>query len=120
MTNNYHPTVRLSIGKPEPSRQPAMVAPAVLNHPFGKEDILINNIAWLLRCLPVFGIFGDGQYKLQPIYVGDLADSAVEQGKTRENTIIDAIGPETFTYRQLVTVIGEIIGRRRMMVSMSR
>ncbi|MGC8541452.1 MAG: SDR family oxidoreductase, partial [Phycisphaerae bacterium] len=47
--------------------------PAVI---FGREDILINNIAWVLRHLPVFGVFGDGQYKLQPIYVDDLAELA--------------------------------------------
>ena len=48
----------------------AILRPAVL---FGKEDILINNIAWALRRLPVFGVFGDGRYRLQPIYVDDLA-----------------------------------------------
>ena len=41
---------------------------------FGKEDILINNIAWALRKLPVFGVFENGHYRLQPIYVGDLAE----------------------------------------------
>ena len=60
----------------------AILRPAVL---FGKEDILINNIAWTLRHLPVFGVFGDGRYRLQPIYVDDLASLAVEQGKSRAN-----------------------------------
>ena len=92
----------------------AILRPAVL---FGKEDILINNIAWMLRRLPVLGVFGDGQYRLQPIYVDDLAQLAVEQGKSRDNVVIDAIGPETFTYRQLVEQIGQIIGKRRPMVS---
>jgi len=47
---------------------------------FGKEDILINNIAWTLRKFPLFGVFGDGEYRLEPLYVGDLAQIAVEQG----------------------------------------
>ena len=93
----------------------AILRPTVL---FGKEDILINNIAWTLRRLPVFGVFGDGSYRLQPIYVDDLAALAVEQGKRRENAIIDAIGPETFTYRDLARAIGEIIGVRRPIISM--
>jgi NADH dehydrogenase len=80
---------------------------------FGKEDILINNIAWTLRRLPVFGLFGDGSYRLQPIYVNDLAALAVEQGKRKENVLIDAIGPETFTYRDLVHAISDIIGVKR-------
>jgi uncharacterized protein YbjT (DUF2867 family) len=92
----------------------AILRPAVL---FGKEDVLVNNIAWALRRLPVFGVFGNGRYRLQPIYVDDLASLAVEQGRTRENSIIDAIGPETFTYRDLVATIGQIIGKRRLVTS---
>ncbi len=87
----------------------AILRPTVL---FGKEDILVNNIAWALRRLPVFGLFGDGSYKLQPIYVDDLADLAVRQGQSRDNVTIDAIGPETFTYRELVETIARILGLR--------
>ena len=91
-----------------------ILRPAVL---FGKEDILINNIAWALRRLPVYGVFGHGSYRLQPIYVDDLAELAVAQGRERENLVIQAIGPETFTYRELVERVGEIIGRPRPIVS---
>jgi len=91
----------------------AILRPAVI---FGPEDILINNIAWMLRRFPVFGIFGDGNYRLQPIYVEDLAGLAIEQGERGGNTIVNAIGPETFTYRELVVTIGAIIGKRRPMV----
>jgi NADH dehydrogenase len=84
-----------------------------------RENILINNIEWLLRKFPVFGVFGDGMYRLQPIYVDDMAGIAVEQGGRTQNCIIDAIGPETFTYRGLVEEIGTIIGKRRPIVSMS-
>ncbi len=93
----------------------AILRPTVL---FGREDILINNIAWMLRKFPVFGVFGDGSYRLQPIYVDDLAKLAVEQGGGSENVIIDAIGPETFSYRGLVKKIGEIIGKERPIISM--
>lgn len=92
----------------------AILRPTVL---FGKEDILINNIAWILRKLPVFGVFGDGNYRLQPIYVDDLARLAVEQGRGTENVVIDAIGPETFTYRQLIEEIGRAIGKKRPIIS---
>ncbi len=94
----------------------AILRPAVL---FGREDILINNIAWLLRRFPVFGVMGDGSYRLQPIYVDDMARLAVEQGRNGQNVVIDAIGPETFTYRELVEAIGAIIGRRRPIVTIS-
>lgn len=92
----------------------SILRPSVI---FGREDILINNIAWALRRLPIFGVFGDGKYRLQPIYVDDLAGIAVEQGRNRELTIIDAIGPETFTYRGFVEEIGRIIGKKRPIIS---
>ncbi len=92
----------------------AILRPGVL---FGKEDILVNNIAWMLRRFPVFGVFGAGDYKLQPIYVDDLAELAVAGGAETESRTIQAIGPETFTYRGLVEEIGKIIGCRRPIIS---
>ncbi len=92
----------------------SILRPTVL---FGREDILINNIAWMLRCFPVFGVFGDGSYRLQPIYVDDLARLAVEHGTRRDSVTVDAIGPETFTYRQMVRQIGHIIGKPRPIIS---
>lgn len=80
---------------------------------FGKEDILINNIAWVLRKFPFIAVFGNGEYKIQPIYVMDLAKLAIRESENTENVIIDAIGPETFTYNELIDTIGEIIGVKR-------
>ena len=94
----------------------AILRPAVL---FGGEDILINNIAWALRRFPVFAVFGSGDYKLQPIHVDDFAATAVEQGRSSNDTIIDAIGPETFSYRELVEHLGRIIGKPRPIVSVA-
>ncbi len=95
----------------------SILRPAVL---FGREDILINNIAWFLRRFPVFGIFGDGNYRLQPIYVDDLAGLAVEEGQKAEDRVVNAIGPETFTYRELIGEIGRIIGHPRPVVSIPK
>jgi len=91
-----------------------MLRPAVL---FGKEDVLINNIAWMLRHMPMLGVFGDGNYQLQPIYVDDLACAAVNQALASGNQILNAIGPETFTYRQLVTIIRRELGLKRRIIS---
>ena len=91
----------------------AILRPTVL---FGKEDILINNIAWALRHLPVMGVFGSGKYRLQPIYVDDLAQLAVEEGENRANVIVNAIGPETFTYKELIRTIAAIIGKKRLIL----
>ena len=92
-----------------------ILRPTVL---FGKGDILINNIAWSLRYLPIFGIFGDGRYRLQPIYVDDLAEAAVLKAQELTNATIDAIGPETFRYRGMVEMIAAEIGVRPRIVSL--
>lgn len=92
----------------------AILRPAVL---FGPEDILVNNIAWALRRFPVFGIFRDGRYGIQPIHADDLAALAVREAGGTEDVTIDAIGPETFTFRELVATIGRAIGKRRPLMS---
>lgn len=91
-----------------------ILRPAVL---FGKEDVLINNIAWSFRHLPVFGVFGAGDYRLQPIYVDDLAAIAVEKAAGDQNEVINVIGPETFTYRELVEKIKRVLGVKRPIVN---
>ncbi len=84
----------------------AILRPAVL---FGHGDVLLNNIAWMLRKLPVFGVFGRGDYRLQPVHVDDLAALAVQLAERRDNVILDAVGPETFSYRELVRLISKHI-----------
>jgi len=91
----------------------AILRPTVL---FGKEDILINNIAWLLRKLPAFGLPGNGTYKLSPVYVDDLAALAVEAVYQKESYIRDAVGPDEFTFKQMVELIGEATGVKRMLI----
>ncbi len=92
----------------------SIVRPAVL---FGGEDILINNIAWILRRFPVFGVFGNGLYRLQPIHVEDFARVLAQEGKEIGCRTIDAIGPETFSYRGLAETIARAIGKHRPVIS---
>lgn len=77
----------------------AIVRPTLV---FGKEDILVNNIAWLIRKFPFFPIFGSGQYRLQPVYVGDVAAIAVGCARNPRPEVLDAIGPEAFTFEEFV------------------
>jgi uncharacterized protein YbjT (DUF2867 family) len=94
-----------------------ILRPAVL---FGGRDILINNIAWMLRRFPVFGCFGDGAYRMRPIHVEDFARLAIQVGEQRDNVVIDAVGPETWPYRDLVRMLGTAIGKPRPIVSVPR
>jgi len=90
-----------------------ILRPTVL---FGKEDVLINNIAWVLRRLPIFGVFGKGDYRMQPIYVGDLAKAVAKKVAELQRSIVEAIGPETFTYRELVKTIASVLGLKRAVI----
>ncbi len=83
----------------------------------GNEDILINNIAYLLRRLPVFFIPGDGAYGIQPVYVEDLADLAVEGIYKNDNYILDAVGPDSYSFKEFVRLIGKTIGAERLLIS---
>lgn len=94
----------------------AIIRPTVI---FGAEDILINNIAWLLRRFPVFTILGAGDYRLQPIYVEDMAELAVSLGQMDENLVVDAVGPEVFTFEELVRLLATRIGSRSRIVHLS-
>lgn len=93
-----------------------ILRPAVL---FGGGDILVNNIAWVLRRAPVFGVFGDGRYRIQPIHVEDFAALAVEQARDTTDGVVNAVGPEIFAYRELAAEIGRIIGCNRRIISIS-
>ena len=90
----------------------SIIRPTVI---FGTEDILINNIAWLLRHFPAFPIFGSGTYQLQPMYVEDMADLVVQVGQSKENGIIDAVGPDIFTFEELVRLIAAKLGRSNVL-----
>ena len=83
---------------------------------FGPEDILINNIAWFTRRFPVFAIPGNGRYELQPIFVEDLADIAVQASHSNGNQVLDTAGPETFTFDELVRRIAQALGRSPKLV----
>lgn len=91
----------------------ALVRPTVV---FGGADILINNIAWLLRRFPVFAIPGAGDYRLQPVFVEDLAQIAVAAAHAEESLVVDAVGPEVFRFDELVRLIAHQIGSRARIV----
>jgi NADH dehydrogenase len=92
----------------------AILRPTVL---VGTEDILINNIAYLMRRFPFFFIPGDGSYGIQPVFVEDLADLAVEGVYSKENYVIDAVGPDSYTFKEFVKLIGEHVGAQRPLIS---
>jgi NADH dehydrogenase len=91
----------------------AVLRPAIL---FGGRGVLINNIAWLLRHLPVFAVGGTGQYRIRPIHVDDLARLCVRAGSSTQDEVIDAVGPERPAFIELVSFIKNAVGSRSPVV----
>ena len=91
----------------------AIVRPAIL---FGPGAVLVNNIAWLLRRLPVFAIGGRGDYRIRPVHVDDLARLCTELGARGDSVTVDAVGPQSLTFREMVTMIRDATGSRAIIV----
>jgi NADH dehydrogenase len=92
----------------------AVARPAVL---FGGDGVLVNNIAWLLRRLPVFAIGGRGDYRLRPVHIDDLATLCADLGAATEPArTIDAVGPQSLSFRQLVDEIRDAVGSRSVLL----
>jgi len=99
------------------SRLPwAIVRPTLV---FGQGDILINNIAWLLRRLPIFGIPGRGDYRVQPVAAEDVAEIATWAAEQTDNVTVDAAGPDVIYYSEMVESIAIAVGRHPRFVYLS-
>ena len=88
----------------------AIIRPTLV---FGVGDLLLNNMAWALRRFPVFPVYGNGGYLVQPVYVEDLATQAVEAGSQGESSVADAAGPDTFSFEALLRLLASSMGVRR-------
>lgn len=91
----------------------AILRPAIL---FGDDGVLINNIAWLLRRVPVFAIGGSGRYRIRPVHVDDLAQLCVDAATQPDSFIADAVGPDRPTFHELVETIRAAVGSRARIV----
>ncbi len=93
----------------ESSLSYAIIRPTLV---FGVEDVLLNNITWLLRHFPVFMIPGSGDYQLQPVFVDDVADIAVRAAQVEGDLLVEAAGPELYTFSDLITLIANKAGSK--------
>ena len=91
----------------------AIVRPAIL---FGGNGVLVNNIAWLLRRVPVFAIGGRGDYRVRGIHVDDLAALCLELGHGSAPVIVDAVGPQRLTFREMVDAVRTAVGSHALVI----
>ena len=92
-----------------------ILRPSVL---FGPGDKFLNTLARLARLAPALALFGRGETRLQPVFVGDVADASARvladpgtQGKTFELG-----GPRVYAYRELLELVLREVGRKRLLV----
>jgi nucleoside-diphosphate-sugar epimerase len=78
----------------------------------GGRDILANNIAWILRRMPLFVVPGDGRYLVQPVHIDDFARICLRAAHGPGEVIMDAAGPDTMSFEELVRAIRDAVGRR--------
>jgi uncharacterized protein YbjT (DUF2867 family) len=91
----------------------SILRPALI---FGDHGVLINDIAWFLRHMPTFVVPGSGDYRLRPVFVGDLADLAVRMGARSDNVTVDAVGPETYAFNDLVALLARTVGSKALIL----
>jgi nucleoside-diphosphate-sugar epimerase len=84
---------------PTQAEDPSFRRPTVV---FGPGDILVNDIAWMLRRFLVVAMPGDGTYRLRPVHVHDVARPCVQHASRDATEIVDAVGPDTFTLEDFV------------------
>jgi len=91
----------------------AIVRPAIL---FGGDGVLVNNVAWMLRHLPLVAVGGQGTYRVRGIHVDDLARLCVDLGAGDADTVVDAVGPQSVTFRELVDCVRTAVGSKAVVV----
>jgi uncharacterized protein YbjT (DUF2867 family) len=78
----------------------------------GERDVLANNIAWVLRRMPAFVLPGSGSYPVQPVHVDDLARICIDAARPEGDVVIDAAGPETMPFCDLVALVRSAVNAR--------
>lgn len=90
-----------------------ILRPSVL---FSRDGAFFGDLDAIIRRLPIVPLFGDGGTRLQPVYVGDVAEAVcrvLDRGGTA-GMVYDLGGPEVLTYREILSRLAARAGRRRL------
>jgi NADH dehydrogenase len=86
-----------------------LIRPAVM---FGRDDAFLTPILKLLNRFPVFPMFGNGQMRLQPVYVEDVGQviAKVMQSEQTGPTMFECGGPRVYSYEELLRAVARAAG----------
>jgi uncharacterized protein YbjT (DUF2867 family) len=73
-------------------------------------------MAWLLRKLPAYAVPGNGRYRVQPVFVGDVAGLAIAAAEGDGPTLQDAVGPEIYTFDEFLAALARALHTRSRLV----
>jgi NADH dehydrogenase len=85
---------------------------------FGPEDRFFNKLAAMARFSPVIPVFGGGDTRIQPVFVGDIAEAVarlVDKG-VADGRVYELGGPEVLTMRQLTQYTLDTVARKRVIL----
>jgi NADH dehydrogenase len=88
---------------------------------FGPEDKFFNRFAEMAQRLPALPLIGGGGTRMQPVYVGDVADAIIRalEDEDAAGRTYELGGPRVYTFRELMELMLEEIRRRRPLVPVS-
>ncbi len=80
---------------------------------FGAGGDFLETLANLVRRLPIVPVFGDGQYRIRPVAVEQVAETyvkALDKQEANNETYLLG-GGESYTYDTLLDLIGQALGK---------
>jgi uncharacterized protein YbjT (DUF2867 family) len=92
-----------------------LIRPAVM---FGPDDAFLTRILELLKRLPIYPMFGNGQMKLQPVYVEDVGQ-AIAKLLHEEQTgslVFEFGGPRVYSYEDLLRTVANAAGAKCILI----
>ena len=86
---------------------------------YSVDDNFTTNFMTLLNRLPIFPLYFGGKTRFMPIFSGDLADIIFNIISNKIDTqIIECVGPETITLKEIVEKLLKLISKKRLLVPM--
>ncbi len=86
---------------------------------YSVDDNFTTNFMNLLSRLPIFPLYYNGKTKFMPIHCSELTDIIYEViSKKKETNIIECIGPEVLTLKDIILILLKLIDKKRFLVNM--
>ncbi len=84
---------------------------------YSSDDNFTTNFMTLINRLPFFPLYYNGRTKFSPIHCSDLTDVVYDVvSKNIYSKIIECVGPETISFKQIIEKLLILIGKKRLLI----